>query len=204
MDNTSFILTIFFLLLGPIKLIFPFAAATQKCDRRFKRQVALQAALIATLIVVLIALLGGSLLLRYRITYDSLQLAGGFVLLLSALNSIFAKPQPRETPTNQPTVRQLAISMATPVIVTPVGVAAILIFMMVSPEYPGIGVVVYQSLLIIMVLDYLVMFFIDNITKVPGLTSFLQVVGSVLVFVQVALGVETMIGALQGLKLIPG
>ncbi len=204
MDNTSFILTIFFLLLGPIKLIFPFAAATQKCDRRFKRQVALQATLIATLIVVLIALVGGSLLLRYRITYDSLRLAGGLVLLLSALNSIFTKPQPRETPTTQPTVRQLAISMATPVIVTPVGVAAILIFMMASPEYPGIGVVVYQSLLIIMVLDYLVMFFIDNITKVPGLASVLQVVGSVLVFVQVALGVETMIGALQGLKLIPG
>ncbi len=204
MYNTSFILTIFFLLLGPIKLIFPFAAATQKCDRRFKRQVALQATLIATLIVVLIALVGGSLLLRYRITYDSLRLAGGLVLLLSALNSIFTKPQPRETPTTQPTVRQLAISMATPVIITPVGVAAILIFMMASPEYPGIGVVVYQSLLIIMVLDYLVMFFIDNITKVPGLASVLQVVGSVLVFVQVALGVETMIGALQGLKLIPG
>lgn len=204
MDNTSFILTIFFLLLGPIKLIFPFAAATRECDRTFKRQVALRTALIATPIVVLVALVGGSILLKYRITYDSLRLAGGLVLLLSALNSIFSKPQPKETPATQPTVMQLAISMATPVIVTPVGVAAILIFMMASSEYPGIGVVVYQSLLIIMVLDYLVMFFIDNITKVPGLTSFLQVVGSVLVFIQVALGVETIVTALESLRLIPG
>ena len=113
MEQTSYILTIFFLLLRPIKLILPFAAATQGCDRRCKRQVALRSALLATLLVVLIALLAGSILLRYRITYDSLRLAGGLLLVLSALNSIFVKPPPRETPTTQPTVMQLAISMAT-------------------------------------------------------------------------------------------
>jgi multiple antibiotic resistance protein len=123
--------------------------------------------------------------------------------MLSALNSIFSKPQPQEPITNQLSAMQLALRLSTLGIVSPVGVAAIMGFMMIAPEYPGMDLVVLQALLTIMVLDFLVMFFIDNITKVPGLVSFLQVMGSVLVFIQVALGIQTIVLALKALRVIP-
>jgi multiple antibiotic resistance protein len=44
-----------------------------------------------------------------------------------------------------------------------------------------------------MFLDFLVMFFIDKILKIPGLMAILQIMGSILVFIQVALAVQTIL-----------
>ena len=53
-----------------------------------------------------------------------------------------------------------------------------------------------------MVLDFLVMYFIDRVMKTPGLTIVLTVLGSVLVFVQAALAINMMLVALTSLGFI--
>ncbi|WP_448572452.1 MarC family protein [Trichothermofontia sp.] len=205
MEREAFVLTIFFLTLGPIKIIPAFAKLTQSMSPQFKREVAVKSILVAAGICLYVALLGQKILRMYEISLEGLTIAGGIVLLLSALKSIFPSVQlPNPNPT-QPTAMQLAISpVATPIVIPPVGIAAILIFVMLIPRYPGMTLVIAKALIVMLILDFLVMFFIDSILKITGLIMALQVLSSVLVFIQVALAVETILKAMRGLGVIRG
>lgn len=198
--NETFVFTIFFLTLGPIKIISAFGKLTQGMTLKFKREVAIKGILIALAICLYVVLLGEGILKKYQISLVSLEIAGGIVLLLSALKAIFTGIQPNNPHTSQPNALQLAISpVASPIIIPPVGVAAILIFVMFSSRHPELEFIIAKALLLILVLDFLVMFFIDQIIKLPGLMLVLQVLGSVLVFVQVALAIETILEAFRSL-----
>jgi multiple antibiotic resistance protein len=191
------------MLLGPIKLIPAFAGLTRGADGRFKRSVAIRGVVIASALCAFVALAGGNLLVKYRISIDALRISGGLVLLISALQVIFQKAQPPGPGPGTPTATQLAASpVAVPGIVPPAGVAAILIFMMLAPQYPGMAQAVAVCLAIMMALDFLVMYFIDLVMKTPGLTIVLTVLGSVLVFVQLCLAMEIMLNALKSLGVI--
>ena len=200
MDQFSFVFTVFFMLLGPIKLIPFFAGLTRGADVRFKRDVAIRGVVVASVLCTFVALAGETLLGRYRIFIDAVRISGGLVLLIAALQVIFQKAQPPRPGPGTPTAIQLAASpVAVPGIVPPAGVAAILLFTMLSPQYPGMLQAVAICLAIMMVQDYLVMYFIDQIMKTPGLMIVLTVLGSVLVFVQVGLAIQMILNALKSL-----
>ena len=203
MEHFSFIFTIFFMLLGPIKLIPSFAGVTRGADARFKRDVAVRGVVIASVLCGFVALAGEALLGKYRISIDALRISGGLVLLIAALLVIFQKAQSASPGSGTPTAIQLAASpVAVPGIVPPAGVAAILIFMMVALQYPGMAQAVAICLVIMMALDFLVMYFIDRVMKTPGLMIVLTVLGSVLVFVQVGLAIEMILTALKNLGVV--
>jgi len=203
MEHFSFIFTIFFMLLGPLKLIPSFARLTRGVDGRFKRDVAIRGAVIASALCAFVALAGGILLDKYNISIDALRISGGLVLLIAALQVIFQKAQSSSSGSGTPPAIQLAASpVAVPGIVPPAGVAAILIFMMVAREYPGMTQAVAICLATMMVLDFLVMYFIDRVMKTPGLMIILTVLGSVLIFVQAALAIEMILNALKHLRMI--
>jgi multiple antibiotic resistance protein len=158
---------------------------------------------IASALCAFVALAGGTLLGKYRISIDALRISGGLVLLIAALQVIFQKAPSASPGSGTPTAIQLAASpVAVPSIVPPAGVAAILIFMMVAPEYPGMARAVALCLVTMMVLDFLVMYFIDRVMKTPGLMIVLTVLGSVLVFVQLGLAVQMLLTALKNLGVI--
>jgi multiple antibiotic resistance protein len=203
MDQISFVFTVFFMLLGPIKLIPAFAGATQGADPRFKRSVAVKGALIGSALCAFVALAGGILLSKYRISIDALRIAGGLVLLIAALRGIFKKAQPPSPSSGTPAAIQLAASpIAVPGIVPPAGVAAILIFMMLAPQYPGMTQAVTICLAGVMALDFLVMYFIDRVMKTPGLGIVLTVLGAVLLFVQVSLAIQMILNACKSLGIV--
>ena len=203
MKEFPFVFTILFMLLGPIKLIASFARVTQEMDAALKRSIAVRASLIASALCALIALAGDTLLVRYHISIDALRIAAALVLLISALQVIFPHPQPTAPASGAPATIQLAASpIAVPGIVPPAGVAAILIFAMLAPQNPGLMLAVAISLAVLMALDFLVMYFIDGIMKVPGLTLVLTVLGAVLIFIQVCLAFEVLLRALRDLGLI--
>ncbi len=200
MEQFSFVFTIFIVLLGPIKLIPAFAGVVGSSDEKFSRALAIYSFLIASAIVAFVALAGRIFLVSYRISYDSLRIAGGLVLLVAAFNTIFSKAQTQPASSGNVSALKLAASpMAIPIIVPPAGVAAILIFMMLAPDYPGMEQSVSIALPIVMVLDFLVMFFNRAITKIPGFMMVLQLFIAVLVFMQVGLAIETMLDAFKSL-----
>ncbi len=52
------------------------------------------------------------------------------------------------------------------------------------------------------VLDFLVMYFIDQVMKTPGLMIILTVLSSVLVFIQVCMAMEAILNGLRNLGVI--
>jgi multiple antibiotic resistance protein len=204
MEHFSYVFTILFVLLGPIKLIPAFAAMTRGVDETFRKALAIRGTLIAAAVMAGVALAGSSVVARYRISLDALRIAGGLVLLIAALATIFAPaPTQRAEPSNA-TLAQLAVSPLTvPIIVPPAGVAAILIFVTLPSEsaaaYSGLYQAVAIAVTVIVVLDFLVMFFNSVITRVPGLVLILQAAGAVLVFIQVALAVDLILDAFHHL-----
>ena len=203
MMKASFVFTILFMLLGPIKIIPGFLKLTQGAPRSFKREVAIKAALIASAIVAVVSLLGTNMLAKYGISLDGLRLAGGLVLLISALKLTFPDPEQSSTDGPMPTALQLAISpVALPLIVPPAGIAAVLIFTTLASTTPGMNAVVAQVLVALMALDFLVMFFIDPIVRLPGVLLVLNVFGAILVFIQIALALELLVIAFRGLGVV--
>jgi multiple antibiotic resistance protein len=204
MDQFSFVFTIFFMLLGPVKLIPSFAGVTRGADSPFKRSVAIWGTVIAFALCVFVALVGGTLLSKYRISINAVRIAGGLVLLIAALQATFHKAQSsRPGPGTAKAIQLAASPVAIPNIVPPAGVAAILIMILMAPQYPGMTQAVFICLTIVMLLDFLVMYFIDWVVKTPGLTIVLTVLGSVLVFVQVCLAIQMMLVALADLRVLP-
>jgi multiple antibiotic resistance protein len=203
MDQFSFIFTIFFMLLGPVKLVPSFGGLTRGADSRFKRDVAIRGAVIASVLCAFVALAGGTLLGKYRISLDAVRISGGLVLLISALQTMFRKALSSSPSSGKPTAIQLAVSpVAVPMIVPHAGVAAILICMTLAPQNPGMTQAIAICLATMMVLDFLVMYFIDWVMKTPGLMIVLAVLGSVLVFVQAALAINMMLVAFKSLGVI--
>lgn len=154
------------------------------------------------MLVAFVALVGGTLLDRYRISLNALRIAGGLVLIIAAMNTIFRRTPPALAKPGTSPLQIAASPLAVPVIVPPAGVAALLIFVMLAPENPGMWQAIAIAVTVVMILDFLVMFFIDTVMKTPGLMLVLLVVGAALVFMQVCIGVETILRALADLGLV--
>jgi multiple antibiotic resistance protein len=155
-------------------------------------------------VVAFLALAGGALVAKYKISVDALRISGGLVLVLSALRSIFPRPQALPASTAGRAPLQVAISpIVNPLILSPAAVAAILIIMMLAPDHPGMGLFVIIALAIILVLDLIVMYFNATLSSITWLILVLQLLGAVLTFMQVCLGIDTILMGLQHLGAFP-
>src|SRR5262249_52874816 len=81
------IFALVFLMLGPIKLLGPFAAATKDCNRIFRLRLATRAILFAAAAVTIAAALGQQMLENFAIPVLALQIAAGLILFLVALHA---------------------------------------------------------------------------------------------------------------------
>lgn len=205
MEQSAFVFTILFMLLGPIKVVPAFAAATRGTDAAFKRRTAIYAALFASVICAFISFSGQGLIGKYRLSPSALMIAGGLVLLVAALRTMFPGPAVAHAdPSTQRTPLQVAMSpLATPGIVPPAGVAALLILCTYATRFPGLGSLIATGIAVMMALDFLAMVFNDRLVKLPGLLLVLQLLGSVLVFVQVALAIDTILDGARSAGLFP-
>ena len=82
------IFALLFLMLGPIKLLGPFAAATKDCDRVFRFRLATRAFLFSAAAVTIAAALGEQMLDNFAIPVLVLQIAAGLILFLVALQAV--------------------------------------------------------------------------------------------------------------------
>ena len=193
------IFTFLFLTLGPIKVIGPFARITQGADLWLAHRMAFRAILFSILALLLAALIGESFLDRYDMPVPVLALAGGIVLFLVALQTVLQQftPPARSEGAAAPATLSAAITpIAFPTIVTPYGIAALIIFVTLSPNWQG-RLVLGAMLLGIMLLDLVAMLLARHILHFLGV--FLQILGAVLAIIQVALGLQIILNALQKL-----
>jgi len=205
--NLSYVFTIFFLTLGPIKTIPAFFALTRETSPQFQRKTALQAALISTGLCLFIAFVGKNILGKWGVSLDALRLAGGLILLLSALKVVTMQPQPTggqkanaDTPLTA-TMKMAIAPLSTPIIITPYGVVAILFYMVIVEQSVGLQSQIIGLVFLIMLLNYLGMFFANKIMKVIGM-PILRLIGWIFAVMQSALAIDIMLEAFQSLGVI--
>jgi len=188
-----------FITLGPMNFVRAFAEVTHGTDATFRRQLAIRTILIATISLLLASVVGTVLLQKWLISVGAIAMAGGIILFLVAIKSIlrfYAEPagqaQSTSTPTPAPTLAPAAERLAVPSIVTPYGVATVIVFLTIAPEvkWAIVGLV-----LVIMIIDLLVMLFIRPLLRVLGVP--LQLLGIVFAVLQVALSVQMILFAFR-------
>jgi multiple antibiotic resistance protein len=197
-----------FLMLGPFKIIGPFSRVTKEANPAFIRQLAVRATFFSALALLLAALLGGTMLNNFGIPVPILALSAGIILFLVALKSILEQfspstPQSEEVgaPDSDPArALKLALTpLAFPTIVTPYGIAALVVFLALSPDMETrltIGVIV----LAIMALNLIVMITTRYVLPIMGLA--LPILAAVLGVVQVALGLQIINNSLRALGVL--
>jgi multiple antibiotic resistance protein len=188
------IFTFLFLMLGPLKMIGPFSRATHGADAALTRQVALRTVLFGSLGLLFAAFLGDSILRKYGIPVSVLALSAGVILFLVALQNIlqqFAPPSPHEAGITSPAptsiLHMAMMPLAFPTMVTPYGIAALVVFLAVTPDPHG-QLVIGAIVLAVMLLNLIVMLLTRHIP--PLLNAFLAILGAVLGVIQVALGIQ--------------
>lgn len=191
------VFTFFILMLGPIKILVPFVRMTRDTDTRFRRKISLTATLISTIGCLVAAFMGQRILISWHISISAIMLAGGIILFLVALQTVlrmYALPHRTETTPSAPTLAMAISPLAFPTIVTPYGIAILIILMATALDVTRqVGII--AALLATMVLNLLTMLFAHRILKVIGIIT-LQILGSVLGVLQVALGIEIIIQTL--------
>lgn len=217
----SYVFTIFFVTLGPLKTIPAFGGLTRNMSAHAVRSLAGRSTLIAAMIVLATALVIRTLLEKWKVSIDALLIAGGIVLFVSSIRTIlqFAQPEtaagkvpesgdPEAAPPGTqaagaaPVARLAATPLAVPVIVTPTGIVAILAFMDIAVGNTHLTLSILGLLLLVIALNWLGMVFARPFLRIVGATT-LQIVGWVFAVLQAGLAVEMIVIALSHLGVIP-
>jgi multiple antibiotic resistance protein len=199
------ILPILILMLGPIKIIGPFFKATNGADAVRTRQIAVWATLFSALGLLIAGFLGESILSSYGIPLPILVLSGGIILFLVALKNVLDQFEAHEPPTEEvkappaPAMKVALMPVAFPAIVTPYGIAALIVLLAFSDSQQG-RLAIAGAVVAIMVLNLIVMLVARRLAIV--LAFVLPILGAVLGVVQVALGLQIINNALQMLGVL--
>jgi multiple antibiotic resistance protein len=187
-----------FNMMGPIGLIPAFAALTANMDEPTRRAVARRAALMGLIALFVAVFLGAVMLDAWSISKGSLMLAGGIIVLLTALLPIasIGAGHGGSTGASSQSPTQLAVSpLAFPTMVTPKAIAVLIIFVAFFPTIEG-KLVVASVAALMMFLNLVAMRYAHSFMEKVGMTPLL-VLGAVFGVLQVALGVEMMADGLQ-------
>jgi multiple antibiotic resistance protein len=182
------IFTFLFLMLGPFKIIGPFAKITQGADPKLTRRIAFRAMIFSSIALLLTAALGQRIMSNFNIPIPILALSGGLILFLVALLNIikqFGTPSTNVENVIKPTLDMAINPLAFPTIVTPYGIAAVIVFLSLAPDLNSkmtVGIIVLS----IMAVNLILMLITRYIFRF--LAVFLALLGAILGIVQVALG----------------
>lgn len=194
------IFALFFLMLGPIKVLAPFVEMTRHADSRARRRLASHAILLSAVALLLAGALGDNMVENFGIPLPVLALAGGLILFVVALNTVFEQFSPPTAPAQfeaNPQEFGSAVARLTyPVVVTPWGIAILIVFAALAKNDPETLIAIAGIALVILVLDWFAMLFAEEILRWARLP--LQLFAVILGVIQVALGLQLI---LRGLSL---
>src|SRR5262245_23768231 len=201
------VFTFLFVMIGPLKVIGPFAQMTAGWDRGLKRKLAFQAITIAAIGALAAATLGSSLLQKWGISLGALLLTTGIVLFLVAMQVVMQQYEPHEqaekaahpsASADPPSPSALAFSpLAFPTIITPYGAALLILLVSLRSSQTAVVLQIIGIAILVLALDLVAMLAADRILTTPAVRPTLGILGSVLSVLQVALGVQAIIEALR-------
>lgn len=189
--------TTFFATIGPVDIAAMFAALTAGQAPSVNRRMAVKGVLIGAAILFLFALGGNTALEHLGISLAALRTAGGILLLLIAINMVFAKPTGGTTTTQDEAAEAMnkedisVFPLATPLIAGPGAMGAAVLLMAEGAGNLAHQAVVLGALAANLLLTLILLFAASGVQRLLGVTG-LNVVTRVVGVLLAALAVQFM------------
>lgn len=207
MIDTAFFITSFvtlFVIIDPIGLTPMFVALTQGMSPKQRRAIAIRATLVSAGILAAFAVFGEALLGFIGISMAAFKIAGGILLLLTALDMLFERRSKRREDTaddededfDDPSVFPLAI----PLIAGPGSIATVILLAGATPGYTGLGVSL-AVMFLVLVVTFIFFQAASPLERMLGKTG-INVVSRLLGMLLAALAVQFMLNGLKDFGLL--
>lgn len=203
------VFTLLFVVMGPpLKTPLAYYARMQAFDHATRRSLAIKTAILATVAVLIGGFLGLALQRSWQISVPAMLIAGGVIFFLVSLRTVLEQYSPSPVPhpapeglTPAPPHAPGAFELAVPMIVTPYGLAG-LIILLASSHSTGRTLGIVAMLVLVMLLHLLAMLFSGPVVRGIGPLPF-KLFGTVIGSLTVGLSVQMMILGYQMLALTP-
>jgi multiple antibiotic resistance protein len=196
------IFTLFFVTLGPLKLLGPYAQETRELSEPALRAVAFRVFGFGLAAIFIGGSAGTALAAEWNISIPAILIATGIIFFLVAINLVMAPYDSGRLASAAlpvaPTAAALRLTF--PQVVSPYGIAA-LIAVLAATADPSRKLHIYLILIAMMAVNLLAMLYIRQILRPPVLLL-LQLFGAVLGVLQVCLAVQIVIRALHQLHVL--
>jgi multiple antibiotic resistance protein len=199
MIGPAAIFTLLFVMLGPLKILGPFANRTRGMDVHRVRRIAVWAFVVASIAAIGGGFVGRALLANWHVSRPALTIAGGIIFFVVALRQLLEQYEPTHAAAEPLPESPIAAAcrLVFPILLTPYGIAAVIALLAGSTNTERtltiVGLVVF-----VMVLNLVAMLF-ARFVLIGFTTIVLQVVAAVLAVLQVALAIEFVF---QGLRMM--
>ena len=197
--NNFNIFIIFFVTLGPLKVIPVFMQVAHTASTALRRQLAFRSTAISTIVILLVVLIGQQILKVWQIQLPAMMIAGGILLSLVALRLILTQYSPNPSPETAPEAPGLHLAvtpLAFPTILPPFGIAIALTLMIVSTQLNSNAAAIIALLLLVMVINFVSMLAARPILKFIRPVT-LKILGFTLGVMQFALGIQFVLVGLE-------
>lgn len=199
----------FFATIGPLDVAIVFAGLAGGDRARDRRRIAVRAVAVATLILLAFALFGEAALGLFGVSMPALRIAGGVLLLLIAVDLVFARSSggasttPEENAEAATRADITVFPLATPLIAGPGAIGAVVLLMGDARDDLLRGGAVIAALLVTLGLTLALMLLAGGVQRVLGRTG-VHVVARVFGVILAALAVQFMLDGIAQSGLLGG
>jgi multiple antibiotic resistance protein len=145
-----------FIGMGPVKVLLVYLGATQGASKELQRKVAQKTVVTATAVAILLLVAGVLFMKVLHFTTGALNIAGGLILLILALNLVLspAKKEEQSAAPDEEALMSMAIyPMGMPLLLNPVGIVSLTVFSAETQDLLQVGIIAGMVLLVA-VIDY--------------------------------------------------
>lgn len=207
LETASIALATFFATIGPLDVAAIFAVLSAGYEPAQRRRCALRGVVIASIVLLVFALAGDMMLRIFGISLPALRTAGGILLLLIAIDMVFARSSGATSTTDEEereaeTRADIAVfPLATPLIAGPGAMGAAILLMADTQGDVRLQVVVVACLIAMLLLTLISLLLASQLTKLLGLTG-LHVISRIIGVLLAALAVQFIFDGIAGSGLV--
>jgi multiple antibiotic resistance protein len=198
----------FFATVGPVDVAAFYAALTAHAAPRHRRRMAIKGTGIATGLLLTFVLAGEPMLRWLGITLAAMRAAGGVLLLLLAIDMVFARPAAMSKPTFAETSEAEAkddisvFPLATPLIAGPAALGAAVLLAAEARDSPIAELAVIGALLLVMALQLGLLLVAARLHAFLGITG-QNVISRIVGILLAALAVQFVFDGIRAGELVP-
>jgi multiple antibiotic resistance protein len=190
-----------FIIIDPIAVLPVFVALTRNDTAAHRREIALRSTLIATAVLLVFAFVGEMLLDKLGITEPAFKIAGGLLLLLTAIDMVVAKHSGISSTTKDEDAEAShkadisVFPLAIPLIAGP-GTLTTVIMLMRNADSVTMEFGVILMLILVILINYIFLRVADPVTRLLGVTG-TNVVSRILGIILAGLAIQFVLTGLS-------